>query len=130
MITLDTHIIIWDALKPELLNENSKHEIELANNSDGIIFCDISLWEIAMLLKKGRIKIEVAYVEFIDLIMAANNYTFQSITPEIAELSTRLPADINADSADRLIVATSMMTNTPLITADQNLIQAKNIHTI
>ncbi|KPK92989.1 twitching motility protein PilT [bacterium SM23_31] len=130
MITVDTHIIIWDALKPGLLSENSNREIELANNSDGIIFCDISLWEIVMLLNKGRIEIDISYLEFIALVKASNNYIFQSITPEIADLSARLSNEIKADPADRLIAATSMITNTPLITADKNLRKIKDINTI
>ena len=129
MITIDTHIIIWDALKPEMLTETAKQEISKANNSDGIIICDISLWEIAMLVKKGRIEINTSYLEFIDLLKAANNYIIQSITPEIAELSTTLPAEINADPADRLIAATSIFTKTVLVTADKNLRQSKILNT-
>jgi len=130
VITIDTHVIIWDALKPELVSKNAKREIEQANKSDGIIICDISLWEIAMLLKKGRIEIGVSYLEFIDLLKASNNYIIQSITPEIAELSTTLPAEINTDPANRLITATSMITNTPLVTADKNLRRSKILNTI
>ena len=130
MITIDTHIIIWDALKPEMLTETAKQEISKANNSDGIIICDISLWEIAMLVKKGRIEINTSYLEFIDLLKAANNYIIQSITPEIAELSTTLPAEINADPADRLIAATSIFTKTVLVTVDKNLRRSKILNTI
>lgn len=52
MIVLDTHIIVWDALNPVKLSEKAKEAIYRANEEDGIIFCDISLWEIAMLKKK------------------------------------------------------------------------------
>lgn len=130
VITIDTHIIIWDALKPELLSEKAKLELEQANNSNGIIFCDISFWEIAMLVQKGRLEIDISYIDFIDLVKASNNYLFQSITPEIADLSTRLYSEINSDPADRIIAATSMITNTPLITSDKNLRLSKNINTI
>ncbi len=130
MITIDTHIIIWDALKPDQLSKRAKYELKKANDSDGIIFCDISLWEIAMLIKKGRLKIDIPYLNFIDLVKVSNNYIFQSITPEIADLSSRLSTEINIDPADRIIAATSVVTNTPLITADKNLIKAKSIHTI
>ncbi|MBL7136137.1 MAG: type II toxin-antitoxin system VapC family toxin [Candidatus Marinimicrobia bacterium] len=130
MITVDTHIIIWDALKPELLSEKAKNELERANQIDGIIFCDISLWEIAMLIKKKRIEIDVPYLEFIDLVKASNNYIFQEITPEIAELSANLPLEINSDPADRLISATSLISNTKLITADKNLRKSKELRTI
>lgn len=130
MITIDTHVIIWDALKPEMLSDAAKQEILKANNSDGIIICNISLWEIAMLVKKGRIEIGAAYLEFINLIKASNKYIFQPITPEIAELSTTLPSEINGDPADRLIAATSIITNTSLITADKNLRQSSILNTI
>ena len=59
----------------------------------------------------------------------ANNFIFKGITPEIAELSTNLPETINQDPADRIISATSIITNTPLITADKNLLKS-NLRTI
>ncbi len=130
MITIDTHIIIWDALKPELLTKKVKKAINTANHSDGIIFCEISLWEIAMLIKKDRIKIQTSYLEFIKIIKNSNHYVFQRITPEITELSTTLPNEINQDPADRIISATSLITKTPLITADNNLRNSKILNTI
>jgi len=87
MITLDTHVIIWDALNPKLVSKKAKDEIRKANQTDGIIFCEISLWEIAMLIKKKKIIIDVSYQEFIGLLKASNNYIFKGITPEIAQLS-------------------------------------------
>jgi PIN domain nuclease of toxin-antitoxin system len=130
MITIDTHVIIWDALKPEKLTSKAKKAIETANQTDGIIFCDISLWEIAMLMQKKRIEVDTTCLEFINLLKASNNYIFQDITPEIAELSAQLPQDINLDPADRIIAATSIITNTRLVTADKNLRQSKKIRTI
>ena len=65
MIIADTHIIIWDALKPDLLSKKAKEALRIANETVGILFCEISLWEIAMLIQKKRIKIDVSYVEFI-----------------------------------------------------------------
>lgn len=125
MITLDTHVIIWDALNPKFVSTKAKAEIRKANQADGIIFCEISLWEIAMLMKKQRIIIDISYQEFIGLLKASNNYIFKGINPSIAELSTNLPSEINQDPADRIISATSIFTNTPLITADKNLLKSK-----
>lgn len=130
VIVIDTHIIIWDALKPELLSENSKLEIERANKKDGIIICDISLWEIAMLIQKGRLEIEIPYLEFISLIKNVNNYIIQPITPELAKLSTELPAEINKDPADRLIASASLINHCPLVTADKNLRKSSFLNTI
>lgn len=130
VIVVDTHVILWDALKPEFLSKHAKEAIARANEEDGIIFCEISLWEIAMLVQKERISVAVSYLEFIKLLFASNQYKLQCITPEIAELSTQLPEDINKDPADRIIAATSLIRKIPLVTADSNLLQADMLTTI
>ena len=130
MIVVDTHIIIWNALKPEAVSKKAKQEIDKANETDGIIFCEISLWEIAMLIKKKRLSIDVTYLEFIGLLKASNNYMFKGISPEIAELSANLPSEINQDPADRIICATSIITNSKLITSDKNLRKSSLVKTV
>ena len=54
----------------------------------------------------------------------------QEITPEIADLSVNFDSEINNDPADRLIAATAILSNAPIITADQNLRKATMIKTI
>ncbi|MBW2004415.1 MAG: type II toxin-antitoxin system VapC family toxin [Deltaproteobacteria bacterium] len=130
MIVVDTHIIIWNALKPEMLSGKAEKAISAANNSDGIIFCEISLWEIAMLMHKERLSIDIEYTEFIQLILESNKYVFRGITPEIAWLSTSLFSDNNKDPADRIIAATSIIENANLVTADNELRQSKKVVTI
>lgn len=130
MIVADTHIIIWDALCPEKLSSKARKAIDTANKGDGIIFCDISLWEIAMLFKKERFKIDIDYKTFINLVLNSNKYTIWRISPEIAELSVYLPSVINKDPADRIIAATSIICLAPLVTADENLNRAKELTTI
>ena len=130
MIVADTHIIIWNALKPEILSGKADKAISAANASDGIIFCEISLWEIAMLIHKGRLRMDIKYKEFIKLILESNKYVFRGITPEIAELSTNLFSDNNKDPADRIIAATSIIENAKLVTADKELRQSKKVATI
>ncbi len=130
MIVVDTHIIIWNALKPEMLSGKAEKAISAANNSDGIIFCEISLWEIAMLMHKERLSIDIEYTEFIQLILESNKYVFRGITPEIAWLSTGLFSDNNKDPADRIIAATSIIENANLVTADNELRKSKKVATI
>jgi PIN domain nuclease of toxin-antitoxin system len=130
VIVVDTHVLIWDALRPELLSDNAKKAFSQANENDGILLCEISLWEIAMLVKKGRITLGTSYQEFIRLVLLSKNYQLQGITPEIAELSTQLSEDINSDPADRIIAATSLVMGYPLITADTNLNRADSLTTI
>ena len=130
MIVAYTHVIIWDALKPNLLSQPARDAIAGANKGNGIIFCEISLWEIAMLVRKERLQVDVSYQSFIKLVLQANNYILQGITPQIAELSTLFPAAINKNPADRLIAATAVAKNATLITADRNLRQAESVNTL
>ena len=111
MIVLDTHVIIWDALTPERLSERVREAIAQANQDDGIIICDISLWEIAMLLQKGRVRVGVDSIAFINLVLQANNTLVRPISPQIAALAAQFPAEINKDPADRLIAATTLAEN-------------------
>ena len=130
MIVADTQVIIWDALKPELLSARAKKAIREANRLDGIIFCEISLWEIAMLMKKRRLSVDVNYQEFIRLVSDSNNYIFKGISPQIAELSTHLFSTTNKDPADRIISATAIIERANLVTSDKILRRSKKIHTI
>ena len=130
MITVDTHIIIWNALKPDAISPRARKAISKANFKDGIILSEISWWEITMLIKKNRLKIDVSFLEFSRLVISSNKYILKGITPEIADLSVNLPDEINHDPADRIIAATSITYKAPLVTADENLLHAKRIRTI
>ena len=74
--------------------------------------------------------IDASYQDFIELVFCSNNYQFKGITPEIAELSTSLPEEVNQDPADRIISATSIIYKIPLVTTDYNLLNADSIETI
>ena len=119
MILLDTCAVIWDALDRARLSAAAARAIE--QNDGELMVCDISIWEIAMLMEKGRMRVAAPAAEFIRLALQSRNYAVQEITPEIAELSARLGADGLADPADRLIAATSILLQAPLVTADERL---------
>ncbi|WP_022949273.1 type II toxin-antitoxin system VapC family toxin [Methylohalobius crimeensis] len=128
MILLDTCAIIWDALDPGKLTPKAEKSIK--NAECDLIICDISIWEISMLIKRNRLVIEDTPAEFIKLVLQARNFQIQEITPEIAELSVNFGPEINSDPADRLIAATSILLNAPVVTADQNLREATILQTI
>ena len=126
MITLDTCSLVWLSLSPDRLSKNADKAIK--NNS--LIMSDISFWEIAMLTKSGRLIIDTSYSEFIKLLLSSFSIQVDPITPEIARMSVEFDDSVNSDPADRIIAATSLIENAPLVTADKNLINAKAINTI
>ena len=83
-----------------------------------------------MLIKSKRLLVADTASEFINLLLQSRNYLVQEITPEIAELSVNFGPEINSDPADRLIAATSILGNAPVVTADENLRGAIILKTI
>jgi PIN domain nuclease of toxin-antitoxin system len=130
MIVVDTCAILWDALDSAKLSVKAKRALDKASESHTLLISDISLWEIAMLIRKKRVEIEETPANFLRLVLSARNYQVVGISPEIADLSVNLDARINGDPADRLIVATSLIKQAALITADGNLISAGIVETI
>jgi PIN domain nuclease of toxin-antitoxin system len=130
MLLLDTCAFIWNTLQPEELSQNAVSAIAEADSAGGLHISDITFWELAMLMRKGRIQSPYSYQTVVELAINANPCTVVSINPAIAELSTLLPPSINSDPADRIIVATAIIANLSLITADRNLRDSPLVTTI
>jgi len=130
MILLDTCAIIWDALDRAQLSDKVLSAINNADESNALIVGDISIWEIAMLIHKERIKIDTTASNFVNLYLQTRNISVIPISPEIAEMSVNLELGSNKDPADRIIAATSITQNAQLVTADQNLIASEIVDTL
>ena len=126
---VDTHALIWWCLQPDNLGAASHRHIRSALDHDTLIFCDISYWEIAMLLKKGRFSVSVDISEFLDLLTRASGSSVQPITPAIAEASQD-GRFTHGDPADRIIGATALVLNATLITADRQLQRVAGLHCV
>lgn len=128
-LIVDTHIIIWDQLDPGKLSAKAKKAIDIADKQHEIIVCEISLWEIAIFMKKKRLVIDMTYLEFMDQVLHSRNYFLQGISPEIANLASEVSINTK-DPADKLIVATSIILGLPLVSYDQFMRQSIEIRTI
>jgi len=130
MIVVDTCAVLWDALEPGKLTVKARKAIARADENRELLLCDISLWEIAMLVNRKRVIVDETPANLLRLILSARRYNVLSITPEMAELSVTLGSDINGDPADRLIVAASILNQAPIVTADENLLKSRLVETI
>lgn len=130
MILLDTCVIIFDALAPEQLGKLATAELDKGRKNGNLACSDISLWEIAMLMKKERIKPAMPPRDFLADVIAANRMQVLPITPEIAWLANFHPEFTHGDPADRIIAATALKYKAPLLTIDTVLQSIKGITTI
>jgi len=130
MILLDSCAVIWDAIDRQQLSNKALKAINKADEFNALIISDITIWEIAMLVHKERIKIDTSASNFVNLYLQTRNISVVQISPEIAELSVNFGPEINKDPADRIISATSIIQNAQLVTADKNLISSEIVDTL
>ncbi|MGH9430206.1 MAG: type II toxin-antitoxin system VapC family toxin [Terriglobia bacterium] len=116
MLNLDTHMLIWMAageLRPE------EHTLVAR---EPLAISDIVLWVLAMLVRSGRVEVDLDGREFRQLLRAL---TLIPISLQIARLSTRL--DFHSDPADEIIAATSIVESIPLLTRDRKILKSRMV---
>jgi len=121
MIILDTCVLIFDALTPEKLTTAAKKAITHAEKNDQLYCCEISLWEIAMLIEKKRLSPGTDTQTFLKLILQSRNIQTLGINIEVATVSASHAGYKHFDPVDRLIAATAMNNNAKLVTCDKHL---------
>jgi PIN domain nuclease of toxin-antitoxin system len=130
MIVIDTHIWIWYLDKPDLLSEKSFAVVEHAKERKAIYISSISVWEICVLEKKGRLQFSIPAAQWIRKSENLSFLHFVPVTNEIVRRSVALSGDLHPDPADRLIIATACMKRIPLVTKDRKIQTYPAISTI
>jgi PIN domain nuclease of toxin-antitoxin system len=82
----------------------------------------ISVWEVAMLEAKGRIRLSKDCLSWVNEALRAPGLGLIPLTPEIAVDSSRLPGVFHGDPADRILVATARRQGAILLTRDEKIL--------
>jgi PIN domain nuclease of toxin-antitoxin system len=128
MILLDTHAwFFWTNDSLDMLSKNALQKIE---KSQTLAISIISCWEIAMLVAKERIKLSIDIQLWIDQALKYPGINLLAIDPEIAVMSTRLPGQFHGDPADRILMATCLKYQIPIISKDQKIQNWGNVQAI
>jgi PIN domain nuclease of toxin-antitoxin system len=122
-LLLDTHVLVWLLAGNPRLGKEARRLIREAAQADLLHLSAISPWEIAVLVQKGRLLLEQDVGEWIAAALALPGIRLEPLSPAIAVASTRLPGNLHADPADRIIAATARRLGATLITADGLLLQ-------
>ncbi|MCC6196896.1 MAG: type II toxin-antitoxin system VapC family toxin [Burkholderiales bacterium] len=121
-LLLDTHVWLWSILAPAKLPRRAKSAINRSSNE--LWLSPISVWELLVLVERGRLRIEAEPRRWIEQALARTPAQEAQINFEVA-LRSREVLPMHADPADRILVATALVNGFTLVTADQSLIDAR-----
>lgn len=130
MILLDTHALIWWFEGSPRLSLAAKAAIENARRLSRVTISSLSCWEIALLNAHGRIDLSAELHDWITAIEKLRRVRFIPVNNDIAIASVALPGQFHKDPADRIIVATAITMNIPLVTVDQKIRAYPHVQTI
>ncbi|ARP85287.1 type II toxin-antitoxin system VapC family toxin [Bordetella genomosp. 9] len=130
MIVLDTHALVWWASGDAQLSDPAREAIEAQQESGTILVSAISAWEIAMLVKAGRLALTMDVQAWLETLSEVPGVRFAPVGVRESVLSVNLPGEFHKDPADRLIVATARQHGAPLVTADLKIRNYPHVQTV
>lgn len=132
MIVLDTHALIWWVNGDKKLSSHALKAInkEIAKEDGQLIISSITAWEIALLIKKGRLALTMDIDDWIYTVASIECVRFVPMDNDVAIQSVRLPGEFHPDPADRIIIALARHLSVALVTSDEKIIAYKHVKTI
>jgi PIN domain nuclease of toxin-antitoxin system len=117
IILLDTHIWVWWI--NEELQKLSATQIEMIEQSERVAISVVSCFEMAQIVKKGRLILPLPVREWIGKALTPAGIEALPLSAEISCQAVDL-TEIHKDPFDRLIIATALNYQCRLISADGN----------
>lgn len=116
----DTHSLMWHMTSDPRLSAEAKEIFRKADDSQEYVFSPcIVFFELVYLFEKKRMTGD--FDRFLGLVSSSQNYRIEPLCLPIIQKSRQISRESVADPWDRLIVATSLHLNLPLIARDKAL---------
>jgi len=120
-ILLDTHAALW-LMNGEMLSPDLVKKIQSAADKDALYISPITAWEIATLVRKGRIALTMSPANWFAQ-MIGKGVALADMAPDTLIASVFLPGEPPSDPADRIIIATARDESLTLVTRDDKILQ-------
>jgi PIN domain nuclease of toxin-antitoxin system len=118
VIVLDTHAWLYWVSDPASLGRAAAREIR---GADRIGVSAISCLEVAAAAARGRIRLDLGPLEWLEAALALPGVELLALTPRIAVKASQLGRSFPGDPADRVIVATAILESGVLVTRDDRI---------
>ncbi len=128
LILLDTHALVWAVDDSKALSRPAASAIRRARRLGGIAISAITVWELASMLARGRLRRYGTLESSLTLLL--EGVIILPITPAIAVLAAQFPRDYSGDPADRIIGGTARAEGLTLITHDEKIRRSPLVKTI
>ncbi len=115
-VLLDTHTFLWSLLNDHRLTRKAKQA--LTSNEHELVFSLVSLWEIAIKIKTGKLNTIGSSVAYIRDEMDAYGMQLLPIRYEHVLQLESLPHH-HGDPFDRLLIAQALTESLPILSADR-----------
>lgn len=119
-VLVDTHTFLWALLNDHRLSAKAKQI--LRSDVNELVFSLVSLWEIAIKIKTGKLNTIGSSVAYLRDEMAAYGMELLPIRYEHILQLESLPHHHN-DPFDRLLIAQAATESLPILTADEKFKQ-------
>ena len=120
MILLDTHVVVHYLLGNARLGRRARSTVDRAQAKEEAFVSAMSYWEIAMLVAKRRLALDITTAALRDEALRRGIGEAQ-IDGRIGIAAAELP-DTHGDPADRILVATAVVHGFTLLTSDDTLL--------
>jgi len=129
LILLDTHVVVWLASGDARISPPAQAAIEEARQKErAMAISDFTLFEVSLLFRKKRFDLVISPEAF--LFEIERRFVVLPITASIALQASELPSSYPKDPADRIIGATALIEDIPLLTADTQIRRSRAVPTI
>ena len=126
-LLLDTHIWLWSALEPARLSRRVSRA--LVDSTNELWLSPMSVWEALVLARKKRVALEPSPGQWVRRALNELPIHEAHLNHEVAIRSETITLGHN-DPVDRFIVATALVHDLTLVTADRRLLKGRHAPTL
>jgi PIN domain nuclease of toxin-antitoxin system len=108
----------------------ARRALDKAATGKRLFVSSISLWEVALLVAKGRLRLSMPVATWMGASEALPFLRFVPVDNAIALLAVTLPGPLHDDPADRIIAATALSLGAELVTRDRRLTEYPRLRTL